>query len=210
MKQITLLLMIASVIMSCSKENTPPTTNNTTTTGTVNPTYQVEITAPAGTNVRLDLLNAGVVEQTQSGVIDDGNKYSSKKSFALRTLKVGVAYVINIWQSYDSVTVEKVRWTPTATDTIKMDKYVILPDTTAPVITILGPDPLSIKWTDIYYNFTNDVRSVDNIDGDISKKIIAISQMVLPVVKDTMYEVLYTSIDKHKNKAIKHRKLLFY
>ena len=83
-------------------------------------------------------------------------------------------------------------------DTIRVINVIGEPDTIAPVITISGDNPMTIKINDPYIE--PDATAVDNVDGDISSKIV-----ITGTVDNTnigTYTRTYNVSDNAGNKAV--------
>jgi len=100
----------------------------------------------------------------------------------------------------------------TAEDASTTQSYTIsysvapAPDTTAPVITILGDNPARFVVGTTYVDAG--ATSTDNIDGDLTSKIVASSSVNSSVIGT--YSVVYSVSDAAGNKSTSTRSVIIY
>ncbi len=83
-------------------------------------------------------------------------------------------------------------------EAVPVIRTVNVVDTTAPVITLTGPNPQSVMVGDTYTEFG--ATAVDNVDGDISRNIIIDSSVNTDVLGS--YTVTYSVSDAARNAAV--------
>lgn len=169
----------------------------TDTSGNTSPTLQRTVDVVDTTNPLISLLGASLY------TMECGYPYDSPGAFALDACDGNLTDSIVIDASLlDINTVGNYTVTYSVTDgagfTSQVVRNVAVADTEAPIITLLGDNPMILECADTYTDpgFT----AIDACDGDLSASVIVGGDTVDPAVIGT-YQVTYTVTDGTGNLA---------